>query len=101
MNKCSRKIPIRIDPDATVIAPRTIRVILVINRRRDRPELPLNFFILNFLQIRISREATSFSRNKILRHLEVLGYLYNVCVLLSLFQEVFLGPIKLKNNSLS
>ena len=52
MNKCRRKIAIRIDPEATVIAPRTMRVILVINRRRDRPELPLNFFILKFLQIK-------------------------------------------------
>lgn len=45
VNKCNKKIPMRMDPDATVIAPRTIKVILVIKRRRDLPELPLNFFI--------------------------------------------------------
>ena len=39
------------DPDATVIAPRTISVILVISNKRERPELPLNFFILRVLKV--------------------------------------------------
>ena len=36
-----------IDPEATVMAPNAINRILVISRRRDRPELPLMVFILS------------------------------------------------------
>ena len=52
VKRCKRKIPMAIDPEATVMAPKNINRILVISRSRDRPELPLNFFILKFLQIK-------------------------------------------------
>ena len=46
VKRCRRKIPMAIDPEATVMAPNAINRILVISRRRDRPELPLMVFIL-------------------------------------------------------
>ena len=47
VKRCRRKIPMAIDPEATVMAPNAINRILVISRRRDRPELPLMVFILS------------------------------------------------------
>ena len=46
VKRCKRKIPMAIDPDATVMAPKNINRILVISRSRDRPELPLMVFMV-------------------------------------------------------
>ena len=46
VKRCKRKIPMAIDPEATVMAPKNINRILVISRSRDRPELPLMVFMV-------------------------------------------------------
>ena len=54
------------DPEATVIAPSAIKRIFVIRRSRDRPELPLSFFILPANILKISLNFRAFFKLKII-----------------------------------
>ena len=69
------------DPDATVIAPRTISVILVISNKRERPELPLNFFILRVLKVTTNNQLKVCNIDVYLKFEDGVGFLQTVIFL--------------------